>query len=91
MEKNNMKELLEERFNVLFPNDTILGVKLDGFSHSLAYQPQNKEDYEVLSYSMYAPEMKFDKRVATLFSGIPHGKYQGNHQVFFWQNWGQDE
>jgi hypothetical protein len=91
MEKNNLKELLEERFNLLFPNDTILGVKLDGFSHSLAYQPKSKKDYEILSYSMYAPEMKFDKRVAALFSGIPHGKYQGNHQVFFWQNWGQDE
>lgn len=91
MENNKTKALIEERFSLLFPQDTILGVKLDGFSHSLAYQPHDKEDYEVLSYSMYAPELKFDKRVMTLFSGIPHGPYQGNHQVIFWANWDNNE
>jgi hypothetical protein len=91
MKNKNTKELLKERFDLLFPNDTILGIKLDGFSHSLAYQPQNKEDYEVLTYSMYAPELKFDKRAATLFSGIPHSTYQGNHQVFLWAHWEDNE
>lgn len=85
MMNKDTKELLKERFDLLFPSNSLLGIKLDGFSHSVAFVTEKEKRIDILTYSAYAPEMNFDKRVATLFSGISHGQYQNNHQIFYWE------
>jgi len=81
----NIVELLETRFNELFKQKRLLGIKLDGFSHTVAFDNGNLEDeVEVLTYTMYAPEMSFDKRASVLFNGIGHMSYQGNPFIHYW-------
>lgn len=85
MEQNNLVELLEQRFNLLFEDKRLLGIKLDGFSHTVAFDNGDKDqEWQVLSYSGYAPEQKYDKRVATLFNGIGHNSYQGDPFMHYW-------
>lgn len=85
MEQNNLVELLEQRFNLLFEGKRLLGICLDGYSHTVAFDNGDKDEkWEVLSYSGCAPEQKYDKRVATLFSGIGHNSYQGNPFIHYW-------
>ena len=79
--------LVQKRFEELFPNKRLLAMKLDGFSHTVAYDYGYDDPgypVQVKTYTAYAPELKQDKRVATLFSGIPHGNFQGNPFVFHW-------
>jgi hypothetical protein len=85
MEKNNLVELVEQRFNVLFEGKRLLGLKLDGFSHMLAYDGGDAEDdVEYLTYTSYAPEIPQDKKAAVIFNGIGHMSYQGNPFVHYW-------
>jgi len=83
--KNDYVGLVEERFESLFKGKRLLAMKLDGFSHTVAFDNGHEEDeVEVKTYTGYAPELRQDKRVATLFNGIPHGSYQGNPFIYHW-------
>lgn len=85
MKENNLIDLLETRFKELFKKERLLGIKLDGFSHTVAFDDGNKEsEVEIMTYTSYAPELKQDKRVALLFNGIGHMSYQGNPFIHYW-------
>jgi hypothetical protein len=76
--ENNIK-LAKERFELLFPDNRLLAIQLNGFSHTAFYDDGTADnDPEVLRFSAYAPEQKWDKRAIAMFSGIPHYEYQGN-------------
>ena len=83
--RNDYIGLIQERFEQLFEKKRLVAMKLDGFSHTIAYD-DGDGDYpvQVKTYTAYAPELKQDKRVGLLFNGIPHGPFQGNPFVFHW-------
>jgi hypothetical protein len=77
--------LIQERFEHLFENKRLLAMKLDGFSHTIAFDNGYEDDPVIVkTYTAYAPEIKQDKRIKILFNGIPHGRFQGNPFVFHW-------
>jgi len=83
--RNDYVGLVKERFDNLFKGKRLLAMKLDGFSHTVAFDNGNEDDQvEVKTYTAYAPELRQDKRVAILFNGIPHNSYQGNPFVYHW-------
>jgi hypothetical protein len=75
---NSNIAVVSSRFRELFPDHRLLAIQLNGFSHSLFYDNGTATAApEVLRYSSYAPEQKWDKRAMVIFNNIPHHYYQG--------------
>lgn len=80
-----IKSLLVERFDTLYPGKRLLAVQLNGFSHSVFYDSGDGEDDIIVDrVSFYAPEMSFSNEARKMFDGFGHGVYQNNAKEYVW-------
>ena len=84
MDRDLARRLIEERFKKVYPSKRLRAVKLDGFSHLVAFDSGQGTEHEVEGYTHYAPELDCPKRAKELFEGIWHHSFQGNPFVYHW-------
>ena len=80
IENKGPKELFAKRFKKLFPEQRLLAVQLNGFSHSVYFDEGTKDSsIKSLNISFCMPEGNFDPRLRLLFLGFEgHHQYQNN-------------
>jgi hypothetical protein len=68
-----------DRFERLYPGKRLLEVRLDGFSHSIAFDGGSSSDeVKIVRYSNFAPEIRGITTLSSMFEGYPNGVYQNN-------------
>ncbi len=78
------KEMFQERFAKIMPDQRLLAIQLNGFSHSVFYDGGAKgTKIHRGEYSAYTNTAQ-DAQWKDLFSGYGHLSYQHNAQEIVW-------
>lgn len=79
MRGNKMKKEIKEKFKKLYPNNRLLAVQLDGFTHRFFYDNgSDNSEIKCEYFSHCMPEGKWSDAAKEIFKDIPNYVYQNN-------------